>query len=75
MTVDHAGGVPPYQQLAEILRDQIASGELAAGQPIPSIAHLQQTYGLARTTVRKAVKILADEGLVNIVQGWGTFVL
>ena len=36
---------------------------------------LQQTYGVARNTVRKAVDMLADEGLVVKRPGWGTFVV
>jgi DNA-binding GntR family transcriptional regulator len=33
-----------------------------------------QTYGTARTTARKAVALLADDGLVSVVQGWRTTV-
>jgi GntR family transcriptional regulator len=38
------------------------------------VTTLQQTYGIARGTVRKAVALLADEGLVVLRPGWGTFV-
>ena len=33
-----------------------------------------QTYGVARNTARKALLMLADQGYVRIVPGWGTFV-
>ncbi len=74
MTVDHAAAVPPYRQLAAILRDQIASGELAPGTMVPPVKRLRDTYGVAETTARKAVALLRDEGLVETVMGWGTYV-
>lgn len=72
--VDHSGPVPPYLQLADILGSKILSGEFAPGQQLPSVERLQQEYGLARGTVRKAVRVLRDEGLVYVVTGWGTYV-
>jgi GntR family transcriptional regulator len=74
MSVDHDSDVPPYQQVAAILREQILSGHIPPRRPIPSVTTLQQTYGIARGTVRKAVALLADEGLVVVRPGWGTFV-
>jgi GntR family transcriptional regulator len=66
--------MPIYQQLAEILRARIASGELRPARPIPSEQPLVQQYGVARLTARKAVSLLRDEGLVRHVVGRGTFV-
>ena len=74
MTVDHDSAVPPYRQLAGILRDQVQSGELAPGAAVPSVKRLRQEYGVAETTARKAVALLRDEGLVESVMGWGSFV-
>ena len=62
--IDRWGEQPLYRQLAAILRAQIQSGTLRPGQHLPSEATLQQTYGLARNTVRAAVALLRDEGLV-----------
>jgi len=73
--VDHDSDLPPYQQVAAILREQILSGQIPPRRPIPSIATLQQTYGIARGTVRKAIALLSDEGLVVVRPGWGTFVV
>lgn len=67
--------MPVYQQLAGILRSQIASGELEAGRPLPSYTHLVHEYGVARGTVAKSVRLLVREGLVRIVPGKGAFVL
>jgi DNA-binding GntR family transcriptional regulator len=74
VTIDHGSAVPPYRQLAGILRDQIQSGELAPGAAVPSVKRLRQQYGVAETTARKAVALLRDEGLVETVMGWGSFV-
>jgi DNA-binding GntR family transcriptional regulator len=72
--IDHEGAVPVYQQLAAILRAQIASGELRSGRPIPSERTLTQRYGIAVGTVKKAVDVLRAEGLVHTVTGRGIFV-
>lgn len=61
-------------RLAAVLREQITSGDLAPGAKLPSEKALQQTYGLARGTVRQAVAILRAEGLVETRHPVGTFV-
>ena len=74
MTVDHEGKTPVYLQIAAILRGQIERGELVPGRPVPSETQLMQRYEVARLTARKAVRVLADEGLVEVVQGRGVYV-
>jgi DNA-binding GntR family transcriptional regulator len=74
VSVDHDAETPLWQQLASILRAQIQSGELPPGRIMASEATLMQEHGLARGTVRKAIDALVQEGLVNRVQGRGTFV-
>jgi DNA-binding GntR family transcriptional regulator len=64
---------PIYRQLARILRERIASGDLAPNRPIPSEAQLRQQYAVARGTAR-AVQVLRDERLVVTVPGRGTYV-
>ncbi|HKT01112.1 MAG TPA: GntR family transcriptional regulator [Rugosimonospora sp.] len=63
-----------YKRLAALLRARINSGELAVGQRLPSEKDLQDEYGMARETIRKAVGLLRSEGLVEVRQGHGTFV-
>jgi len=75
VTVDHDSDIPPYLQLAAILREAIESGDIPPRRPLPSMTALQQEYGLARGTIRKAVQVLAAEGLVRVRPGWGTFVV
>lgn len=72
--IDHVGPVTPYRQLAEILRARIARGDWEEGRPIASENRLVQEYGLARSTVRRAIAALVDEGVVWTVQGRGTYV-
>ena len=72
MSINYDSATPPYQQLAAILRGRIAAGEITAR--LPGEKTLQQEFGLALATVRKAVKVLRDEGLVHTVPGWGTYV-
>jgi GntR family transcriptional regulator len=72
--LDRDGPVPLYAQLAAVLREQIASGQLPANRPVPSELTLQQTHDISRDTVRHALRILQDEGLVVTVRGKGTYV-
>lgn len=72
VTIDYDSATPPYQQLAAILRARIEAGEITSR--LPGEKTLQQEFGMALATVRKAVKVLRDEGLVRTVPGWGTYV-
>jgi GntR family transcriptional regulator len=74
VSIDHGAAKPVYQQLADILRAQIQSGEFPPGRVLPSEATLMQQYGIARETARKGVRVLRDEGIVHIVQGRGAYV-
>lgn len=73
MVIDYDAADPPYRQLAAILRARIESGEITTR--LPGERHLQQEFGMALVTVRKAVRLLRDEGLVRTEAGWGTFVV
>jgi GntR family transcriptional regulator len=72
--VDHMDPTPLYVQLANILREMIKSGELPPRAPVPSESYLQQQHEVSRGTVRSAIGILRDEGLVITIGGRGTFV-
>lgn len=74
VTVDHDAATPLWAQLADILRQQISTGKLPSGRVIPSESTLMQEHEVARGTVRKAIDVLVAEGLVERVQGRGTFV-
>jgi DNA-binding GntR family transcriptional regulator len=74
MTIDPASFEPVYRQLARILREQIGTGELRAGEALPSEASLSQRFGVGRDAVRDALAALRGEGLVITTRGIGTFV-
>jgi DNA-binding GntR family transcriptional regulator len=57
-------GRPAYQQLADTLRSQIASGELQVGSAIPSTTQLRERYRVSVTVVRAAINQLRADGLV-----------
>lgn len=72
--IDRGRPVPPYRQLAAILREAIVSGGLAPGSRLPSVLALARQYEVAAITVQKALGLLKAEGLVTGVAGYGTFV-
>ena len=61
-------------RLAALIRDQIASGTLAPGGRIPSIAVLRRRHSHSRQTVGKAMRVLEGEGLIYRVPGLGYYV-
>lgn len=74
MPVNPYSDVPVYEQVAAFLREKIQSGELGTLDPLPSETALSQTYGVGRDTIRHALAVLRDEGLVFTVAQRGTFV-
>jgi len=71
--IDPSSPVHPYRQLADRLREKIASGEIT--NQLPSITKLTEATMLAVGTVRRGIDILVKEGLVETVPGRGTFVI
>jgi DNA-binding GntR family transcriptional regulator len=55
------------------VRRRIAAGEWQQGEALPTVAALSDHYGVSRTTVTRALRGLAAEGLITIVPRWGTF--
>jgi DNA-binding GntR family transcriptional regulator len=64
-----------YAAIAADLRDQITTGSLAPGMPVPSEATLSRTYGVVRNTVRRALAALEADGLIRTQPGRGRVVL
>lgn len=69
-----AGPTPLYDQLKEILRQEIAKGAYRPEEQLPSETQLVQRYNISRTTVRQALNDLVNEGILYRRQGKGTFV-
>jgi DNA-binding GntR family transcriptional regulator len=70
--LDPGGDTHIYMQISALIRARIAG--LPDGTPAPSEADLQREFGVARTTSRRAMRVLREEGLVHCVQGHGAFV-
>jgi DNA-binding GntR family transcriptional regulator len=73
-SIDRDSFEPAYAQLAGILRHSIAAGILRTGDQLPSESQLCDRYGVSPMTVRRAINILIDQGVVKAEQGRGTFV-
>jgi len=63
-----------YQQIADHLREAIRGGKYAAGDRLPSESELVSSYGVSRVTARRALAVLAGEGLTYSEHGRGVFV-
>lgn len=66
--------LPLYQQLADQLSREIATGALTPGGRLPSEPELARTHRIGRPTVRQATELLVQRGLVDRRRGSGTFV-
>jgi len=71
--IDPTGPVPPYLQVAEIIRNQIRSGELPSGSRITE-ADITETYEVARSTARRTLAVLREENLIFTVPQRGSYV-
>ncbi len=65
---------PPYQQIVDVVRARIVSGELAAGDRVPSTRQIVAEWGVAMATASKVLATLRQEGLVQVRPGFGTVV-
>lgn len=73
-TIDRSADRPPYKQVADLLREQVANGRYGPGDRIPSEAELIAHFGLARMTIRAAIQELRLAGMVSSEHGRGVFV-
>mgnify|MGYP001337151029 CR=1 FL=1 len=64
---------PLHEELTESLRKLIVSGELQPGRKVPE-KELCELYGVSRTPLREALKVLATDGLVNLEPNRGAWV-
>lgn len=66
---------PRYQQIIDSLRQQIVSGALPVGAALPAEAVLQVQFKVSRHTIREALRVLRDEGLIESRRGSGSRVI
>ncbi|MBI5303909.1 MAG: GntR family transcriptional regulator [Chloroflexi bacterium] len=72
--IDRDSYEPAYAQLANILRRQVATGVFQPGDQLPSESQLVGRFDVSPMTVRRAINLLADQGVISTAQGRGTFV-
>jgi GntR family transcriptional regulator len=68
------GRQPKYLRIHRDLSDRITSGQWAAGSPLPSQQQLAAEFGVSVMTLRQALQLLADDGLIQTRHGAGTYV-
>lgn len=64
-----------YRQIADDVRRRVTEGSLGPGAMVPSELSLVELYGVSRGTVRSALAVLVDEGLIEVVPGQGRRVI
>jgi GntR family transcriptional regulator len=67
-------GLPRYRQVAADLHEQIRRGHYPPGTALPTEPQLAEDYGLSRGTIRQALGLLRQQGILDVVQGSGHYV-
>jgi len=68
--ISRSSGLSLYRQVADAIRQQIMSGELAPGSLLPSEKYLAEEHDVGRDTIRDAMAHLRGEGLVESKRGY-----
>ena len=63
-----------YHDIAQTIRARIVEGDFASGRLLPSESELSSEFEVSRVTIRRALEVLRDEGLIAARQGFGWFV-
>jgi len=74
-TGSQAGALPAYLRIAEHLTIEIGAGRLAAGDRLPPERSLAARYGVSMMTLRKALGVVTERGLIERRRGSGNYVL
>lgn len=74
LQVDPTSSVPPFEQLREQITAQVGTGELRAGDRLPTVRRLAEDLGIAANTVARAYRVLEADGLLEGRGRAGTFV-
>jgi len=74
LRIDTSDPRPIWRQIEEGVTHAVASGRLAAGDPVPSVRELAQRLRVNPATVSKAFQRLADQGVLESRRGDGTYV-
>lgn len=72
--LDRGSGIAVWRQIAEWIRTEAAAGRFTPGTRLPPEMELATRFGVNRHTVRRAIAVLTNEGLLRADQGRGTFI-
>lgn len=72
--IDPQLDIPLYRQLVDMIHSAVKRGQLVTGQKLPTVQELSQTLSIARGTIKRAYDELERQGILEKVQGRGTFV-
>ena len=75
LIISSVSGEPIYEQIKTQIHSAVLSGELKAGEALPSLRKLAKELRISVLPVTRAYNELADEGVVQNIQGKGTFVM
>lgn len=75
LIISSVSGEPIYEQIKTQIRAAVLDGDLKAGEALPSLRKLAKELRISVLTVTRAYNELADEGVVQNIQGKGTFVM
>ena len=62
-----------YMRVYQDILDDVAAGNYCSGDRLPTEAQLQERYGVSRITIKKAMELLAEQGMIERFPGKGTF--
>ncbi|MDL2273994.1 GntR family transcriptional regulator [Oscillospiraceae bacterium OttesenSCG-928-G22] len=74
IVISNSSGKPIYEQISVQMKDQILSGALAPGDPLPSMRLLAKELRISVITTKRAYNDLEQEGFIETVTGKGSFV-
>lgn len=74
IVISNKASRPLYEQIASQIRAAIMSGELKAGEPIPSMRALAKSLQVSILTVQKAYETLQSDGFIETTAGKGCYV-
>ena len=72
--LSNSSGKPIYEQIADQVKEQIMTGQMATGEKLPSVRELSKSITVNPNTVQKAYRELERQGYVYTTSGVGTFV-
>ena len=74
IVISNSSGKPIYEQITDQVKSQIMSGQLKAGDALPSMRALAQNLRISLITTKRAYNDLETEGFIETVAGKGSFV-